>query len=91
MGAAAVTLRVRLVAEYAGLNCLPLPSARPLIVANWPVREPLPENSQHSTFNLPRAEAIHDGQIEQPVERGRTRFRHTSVTSSTGTSTRFVR
>ncbi|MEO7318700.1 MAG: hypothetical protein ABIZ56_06905 [Chthoniobacteraceae bacterium] len=40
MGAAAVTLRVRLVAEYAGLNCLPLPIARPLIVANWPVREP---------------------------------------------------
>ena len=40
MGAAAVTLSVRLVAVYAGLNCLPLQMARPLIVANWPVREP---------------------------------------------------
>ena len=48
------------------MNCLPLPSAVPLIVANWPMRARLAE---HSTLNFfvsdGRAEAIHDSDTHE--------------------------
>ena len=73
MGAAAVTLRVRLVAVYAGLKLFAVADRE--AVDRGELAGARAEGHHWEAVSDGRAEAIHEGQIEHPVERGGTRCR----------------